>query len=160
MRILLITPILPYPPDSGPKIKTYHVLRYLANAGHTITLASFVRQDEEFIIYSEETDWCYRIRQQGWRTYAVPGAQVIHYGGQTMNRVRRAALERLYRNKTLFFRKHHGQFSAWLFKISLMLSSIGKLLVWFVLLASPANRGRARDELSAHWQVCRCALFL
>jgi GT2 family glycosyltransferase len=111
-------------------------------------------------IYTEETDWCYRIRQRGWRIYAVPNARVIHYGGQTMNRVRRAALERLYRNKTLFFRKHHGQFSAWLFKIFLMLSSIGKLLVWSVLLTRPAHRGRARDELSAHWQVCQCALFL
>ena len=47
MRILLLTQILPYPPDSGPKIKTYHVLRYLANAGHTITLASFIRYEQE-----------------------------------------------------------------------------------------------------------------
>jgi glycosyltransferase involved in cell wall biosynthesis len=47
MRILLITQIVPYPPDSGPKIKTYHVLRYLAERGHRVTLASFVRQHEE-----------------------------------------------------------------------------------------------------------------
>ncbi len=47
MRILLLTQIVPYPPDSGPKVKTYHVLRYLAGRGHRITLATFVRQDEE-----------------------------------------------------------------------------------------------------------------
>ncbi len=46
MRILLLTQIVPYPPDSGPKVKTYHVLRYLAECGHQITLASFVRTAE------------------------------------------------------------------------------------------------------------------
>jgi glycosyltransferase involved in cell wall biosynthesis len=47
MRILFLTQVFPYPPDSGPKIKTYHVMRYLANAGHAITLASFVRAEQE-----------------------------------------------------------------------------------------------------------------
>jgi glycosyltransferase involved in cell wall biosynthesis len=47
MNILFLTQILPYPPDAGPKVKTWHVLRYLAGQGHKITLASFVRKDEE-----------------------------------------------------------------------------------------------------------------
>ncbi len=47
MNILLLTQIVPYPPDSGPKVKTYHVLRYLAERGHRVTLASFVRPEEE-----------------------------------------------------------------------------------------------------------------
>lgn len=47
MRILLLTQIVPYPPDSGPKIKTYHVLRYLAAHGHRVVLASFVRDHEK-----------------------------------------------------------------------------------------------------------------
>jgi glycosyltransferase involved in cell wall biosynthesis len=47
MRILLLTQIVPYPPDSGPKVKTFHVLRYLAEHGHRVTLATFVRPAEE-----------------------------------------------------------------------------------------------------------------
>jgi len=46
VNILLLTLVLPYPPDSGPKIKTYHVLRYLAQR-HSITLVSFVRSEAE-----------------------------------------------------------------------------------------------------------------
>lgn len=46
MHILFLTQILPYPPSSGPKVKTWHVLRYLAQSGHNITLASFVRPEE------------------------------------------------------------------------------------------------------------------
>jgi len=46
LRILFLTQIIPYPPDSGPKVKTWHVLRYLAEQGHAISLVSFVRPDE------------------------------------------------------------------------------------------------------------------
>jgi glycosyltransferase involved in cell wall biosynthesis len=46
MKILLLTQVLPYPPDSGPKIKTWSVLRSLA-AEHEVTLVSFVRGDQK-----------------------------------------------------------------------------------------------------------------
>jgi glycosyltransferase involved in cell wall biosynthesis len=47
MNILLLTQIVPYPPDAGPKIKTWHVLSYLVEHGHQVTLATFVRKEEE-----------------------------------------------------------------------------------------------------------------
>lgn len=46
MHILFLTQIVPYPPDAGPRVKTWHVLRYLAGLGHRITLVSFVRPEE------------------------------------------------------------------------------------------------------------------
>jgi glycosyltransferase involved in cell wall biosynthesis len=46
MRVLLLTQVLPYPPDSGPKIKTYYVLKYLAQK-HDVTLVSFVRDTDK-----------------------------------------------------------------------------------------------------------------
>ncbi len=45
MQILLLTQVLPYPPDSGPKVKTYNLIKYLARH-HSVTLASFVRGDQ------------------------------------------------------------------------------------------------------------------
>lgn len=47
MHILFLTQILPYPPDSGPRVKTWHVLNYLAGRGWKITLISFLRPEEE-----------------------------------------------------------------------------------------------------------------
>lgn len=46
MQILLLTQVVPFPPDSGPKIKTYNVLRYLAQR-HQVHLVSFVRPGPE-----------------------------------------------------------------------------------------------------------------
>jgi glycosyltransferase involved in cell wall biosynthesis len=46
VKILVLTQILPYPPDAGPRVKTWNVLRFLAAQGHTLELASFVRPEE------------------------------------------------------------------------------------------------------------------
>jgi glycosyltransferase involved in cell wall biosynthesis len=45
MKVLLLTQVLPYPPDSGPKVKTWNLIKYLAQQ-HEITLVSFVRGDQ------------------------------------------------------------------------------------------------------------------
>jgi polysaccharide biosynthesis protein PslH len=46
MRILLLTQVLPYPPDSGPRIKTYNMVQHLAQR-HEVTLVSLVRTEKE-----------------------------------------------------------------------------------------------------------------
>ena len=45
-RILFLTQVLPYPLDSGAKIRAYYVLRHLART-HEVTLVSFVRDDDD-----------------------------------------------------------------------------------------------------------------
>ena len=64
MHILFLTQIIPYPPDAGPRVKTWHVLRYLAGQGHRLTLASFVRTYEEPFVS--------KLREICDTVYAVP----------------------------------------------------------------------------------------
>jgi glycosyltransferase involved in cell wall biosynthesis len=44
VNVLLLTQVLPFPPDSGPKVKTWNLIKWLARH-HDITLASFVRDE-------------------------------------------------------------------------------------------------------------------
>ncbi len=37
--------------------------------------------DEAFFLFSEETDWCQRFRDAGWKVLFYPGAQCVHVGG-------------------------------------------------------------------------------
>lgn len=60
-KILFLTQIVPFPPDAGPKVKTYHVLRALADQGHSITLVSFVRPEEERFV-SKLEEFCDEIQ--------------------------------------------------------------------------------------------------
>jgi hypothetical protein len=37
--------------------------------------------DESFFLFAEETDWCFRLREAGWRVWFCPDAEVVHVGG-------------------------------------------------------------------------------
>ena len=45
MRILYLSQLVPYPPDSGPKVRQYYTLRFLAKR-HEVTLVAFSRPDD------------------------------------------------------------------------------------------------------------------
>lgn len=63
--------------------------------------------DEGFFIYGEELDWCYRMREAGWRVCFTPDAEVIHLGGQAMNRAPDRRVVLLYSGQLRFYRKHY-----------------------------------------------------
>lgn len=45
MQILFLSQLLPYPPDSGAKVRSYYTLRWLAQR-HAVTLVAFTRSDD------------------------------------------------------------------------------------------------------------------
>lgn len=73
--------------------------------------------DESYFMYSEEIDWCYRIKQHGWRILYNPDVQAVHLWGGSSQNLREATLLRLYRSKVMYFRKHYGQLSARVLKL-------------------------------------------
>jgi GT2 family glycosyltransferase len=64
--------------------------------------------DEQYYMYSEEADLCYRIAKEGWHTYWVPSAQVVHFGGASTRQVKAEMFAELYRSKVTFQRKVAG----------------------------------------------------
>jgi len=46
MRILFLSQLIPWPLDAGPKVRSYYVLRHLAEAGHEVTLLAFNRESD------------------------------------------------------------------------------------------------------------------
>jgi N-acetylglucosaminyl-diphospho-decaprenol L-rhamnosyltransferase len=65
--------------------------------------------DEEFFLFSEETDWCYRFRQAGWKVVFFPGAECVHVRGAShAGRLYRENL----RGHLRFLDKHRGRAQA------------------------------------------------
>lgn len=60
MRTLLLTQVVPNPPDAGPKVKTHYVLRTLARR-HSVELLTFARSPEEEEAAQALAPWCDRI---------------------------------------------------------------------------------------------------
>jgi N-acetylglucosaminyl-diphospho-decaprenol L-rhamnosyltransferase len=63
--------------------------------------------DPEFFVYSDETDFCKRLHDAGWRVLFVPRARAVHHDQLTTDTaaMRRRIVE-FHRNRELYFRKH------------------------------------------------------
>lgn len=61
MRILFLSQLIPYPADAGPKIRSYHVLQHLRQAGHDVTLVAFRRQEDEDAALEQVRRVCSRL---------------------------------------------------------------------------------------------------
>ena len=70
--------------------------------------------DERFFLYSEETDFSRRARQEGYRIRFVPSARARHEEGGSGQSPALAAL--LAVNRVRYFEKYHARSAAWLFR--------------------------------------------
>jgi polysaccharide biosynthesis protein PslH len=60
MRILFLSQVLPYPVDAGPKARSYHVLRHLAQK-HSVTLVCFVRNTDTPAAVAHLREFCHAV---------------------------------------------------------------------------------------------------
>jgi N-acetylglucosaminyl-diphospho-decaprenol L-rhamnosyltransferase len=65
--------------------------------------------DEDFFLFSEETDWCFRFREAGWQVWFTPEAEFVHvYGAAHGGRLFRENV----RGHLRFLAKHQGLHAA------------------------------------------------
>lgn len=114
--------------------------------------------DEGFFMYSEELDWCRRIKQAGWKIVYLPQAQVIHYVGQSSDQV--AAQRHIYfqTSKVRYFRKHHGALAASMLRTALLAMYLGQLVMEAAKGLVGHKRELRRERVRAYWQVLRSGL--
>jgi glycosyltransferase involved in cell wall biosynthesis len=61
VRVLFLTQLLPLPLDAGAKTRSYYVLRYLAEAGHEVSLACFLRTGDSRVSIADLRRICGRV---------------------------------------------------------------------------------------------------
>jgi GT2 family glycosyltransferase len=97
--------------------------------------------DEDFFMFSEETDWCYRFHQAGWKVFFIPDAAVVHVGGASHGG---ALFAENVRGQLRFLAKHRGAREAERARRLLLVGVRLRLLVF------RGERGRSYRE-AARW---------
>jgi GT2 family glycosyltransferase len=64
--------------------------------------------DEQFFIYSEETDLCRRLVDAGWRTQYMPMVTVVHHESQFSAGIPERRINEMWRSRHRYWRKHHS----------------------------------------------------
>ena len=95
--------------------------------------------DEDYFIFLEETDWCFRMNKKGWKVYHVPDAEVFHLSGHSKKRTPWRSQIEYYISLYKFFRKNRAPLSYLTLRIlkpckifiNLILNILGNLITLF-----------------------------
>lgn len=76
--------------------------------------------NEAFFLYSEETDFCLRAGDAGFRTQLEPGAEVVHIGGEMASSPRLWAMQAW--NRVRLYRSRHGGLASAAFRAGVIVN--------------------------------------
>ena len=105
--------------------------------GEALTEAGLL--DEQFFMYAEDLDLCYRIKQRDWEVWYNSAVTVLHYKGQSSRQRSKFANAKFYETMRLFHDKHFKEQSPALVNW-LIYGGVGLLGGWALL------RDRLRPE--------------
>lgn len=110
----------------------------------------FLRFDERFFLYCEDTELCERLSKHGEIWY-VPAARFTHALGASSARGRWRSVAYYNRGKELYFAIHRGRAAS---VTCLLLNRMGALFrLAFWSLATIASLGRFREKICLWWRV-------
>lgn len=85
--------------------------------------------DERFFAYQEDSDYCMRARQAGWKVMYVPLSSIVHYAGEGGSKTNPYhSIFQWHRSYFLYYRKHFAKEHFFLFNWFYYLVMIAKLL--------------------------------
>lgn len=114
--------------------------------------------DEAYFMYSEELDWCRRMKDAGWRVVYLPAAQIIHYEGKSSEQAIVARHINFQQAKLRYFRKYHSRLAAGLLRLFLLTNYFWQLIIEGAKGALGHKRPLRRQRVQAYWAVLRSGL--
>ena len=113
--------------------------------------------DEDYFMYGEDIDWCYRFHQAGWKIYYLPTTAIIHFRGESGRGTPLKILYRKSRAMSIFVNKHMARryrfFPLWLLQVGIALHGTFRFL-------TRAARALALPLLDAGLVLCGLKLGL
>jgi N-acetylglucosaminyl-diphospho-decaprenol L-rhamnosyltransferase len=106
--------------------------------------------DSDFFVYSDETDFCKRLGDAGWRTLYVPGARAVHHDqlGTDPAAMRRRIVE-FHRGRDRYLRKHASSATRYAWRV---------LWAWFYGVRALVAAVKPGDDPSRYLAHARAAL--
>jgi GT2 family glycosyltransferase len=77
--------------------------------------------DENFFMYVEDMEFCYRVKKTGFNVYFSPDVAISHAGQGSSNRG--FAIINIYKGILYFFKKHKNPIEYWMIRIALLLKA-------------------------------------
>ncbi len=83
--------------------------------------------DEDFFMYGEDVDLCFRAKEKGWKVKYLPQFAITHYGGASSTAEFPLLSE--YKSIKIFYKKHYPSWQYPILRLFLKIGSVGRMLV-------------------------------
>jgi GT2 family glycosyltransferase len=116
---------------------------------------------EDYFMYAEDLDLCYKVIKANYDNYYVGDAQIIHHGGKSSGQreVNEWATQMKFRSILHFCRKSRGSLYSGIFRLSLAGAAFCRLVL--IALAFPFGKAKTLKSVFSKWRaVLRIALGL
>jgi GT2 family glycosyltransferase len=103
--------------------------------------------DEQFFMYAEDLDLCYRIKQRGWQVWYNANVTVLHYKGQSSRQRSSFANVKFYETMRQFHDKHYEEGT--FFVVNWLIHAAVGLLGWWAVQRDRLRPAERRGVASA-----------
>lgn len=114
--------------------------------------------EANFFMYSEETDWCRRMKAQGWAVVWYPGATIVHFEARSSDKVSGLRTLRFNTSRVRYFAKHHGRAAAAVVRTVLLAGFGAQLALEACKWLLGHKRGMRAERIRVYAQVIRSGL--
>ena len=105
----------------------------------------------DYFMYSEDIDLCFKVRQGGWKTYYIPDAIVVHHGGKCSSQRSLNIFSdvMMLESRWRFFRKTRSNAYSRLYRIAMF--SVSLIRIWLLSFSLPffSTRGKGASIIIA-----------
>lgn len=113
--------------------------------------------DEDFFIYGDDAEYCFRIKKAGWRIFYLPKAEIIHYSGQSSKQDLTNMRYHLTKSYYIFFKKYYGTINALSYRIMvLLLYSVRTIFILPILILS--NKSVYKKKFDIYLKLVKWSL--
>jgi asparagine synthase (glutamine-hydrolysing) len=115
--------------------------------------------DERFFMYGEDLEWCYRIRDHGWRARFFPQARIVHYDHQSADlkwgdeRVARCLV-----TERDVYAARYGTVAAWALLLARLSGQTLRVAYYSLRLRLPGRRSQRYEPMQRHAVISARAL--
>lgn len=95
--------------------------------------------DEDFFMYVEEVDYCFRAKQAGFKVAYWPRAKVIHLGRKSLQSAIGAFVKE-YQGLKLFYQKHSSRYQLVLLALLLKMGAMLRFTIFGIILGKEEAR--------------------